>query len=483
MRGRRNTASDVFNNPVLVGTVTLLVVFVAVFLSYIAENGLPFVPTYNISVQVADAGELVKNAAVRIGGARVGQVLTIKPEPAEKSWPHPYALLGLALDRSLEPLPADTHYQVRLQSVLGGQYVELIPGSERGGGVPDGGTLMLSTNPNLNHNIPYVDLSAALNTFGPKTEAGLRGVIDGFGDAVAGRGAQLNDAIYQTAQLLGPLESLLRLFAAPSTHLDNFIAGLAGTTAALAPVAPTISDLLSNGAVTSAALDVPALGATLDDLPGTEATGTTVLTNSLPVLTDAAEIIQNLKPAAAYLPTAARQLDEVLRAAPATFRLAAPVSADLEKALASTKALALDPASTETFKILGSNDLGTFGASVFVGLGAILDTIAPAQLACNVAGLWVNNFASTLSEGDSSGSWLRFSPLFDSAELIQSASTSPDLHIDYYPIEDTSECQAGNEPYKPGQVIGNPGHTSTTVDNTTPPPGVLAEGRKAGLVP
>ena len=50
--------------------------------------------------------------------------------------------------------------------------------------------------------------------------------------------------------------------------------------------------------------------------------------------------------------------------------------------------------------MLGANDLGTFGASAFVGLGAILNAVAPAQFACNVAGLWARNFASALSEGD-----------------------------------------------------------------------------------
>ncbi|MEA2158112.1 MAG: hypothetical protein QOD66_492, partial [Solirubrobacteraceae bacterium] len=44
-------------------------------------------------------------------------------------------------------------------------------------------------------------------------------------------------------------------------------------------------------------------------------------------------------------------------------------------------------------------------------------------------------------------------------------------------------CQAGNEVYRPGQLIGDPGPTSTVVDNTLPPPGVLARGQKAGLVP
>ena len=44
MNGR--SASSVFANPVLVGAVTVLVVIVAVFLSYNANNGLPFVPDH-----------------------------------------------------------------------------------------------------------------------------------------------------------------------------------------------------------------------------------------------------------------------------------------------------------------------------------------------------------------------------------------------------------------------------------------------------
>ena len=52
---------------------------------------------------------------------------------------HPYARLGLALQESLAPLPEDTRYQVRLASVLGGKYLEIIPGHSTGHGLPDGG--------------------------------------------------------------------------------------------------------------------------------------------------------------------------------------------------------------------------------------------------------------------------------------------------------------------------------------------------------
>jgi hypothetical protein len=40
---RRNSIAA---NPVLIGAATTLVVIVAVFLAYNANNGLPFVPTY-----------------------------------------------------------------------------------------------------------------------------------------------------------------------------------------------------------------------------------------------------------------------------------------------------------------------------------------------------------------------------------------------------------------------------------------------------
>jgi phospholipid/cholesterol/gamma-HCH transport system substrate-binding protein len=489
MRGRQNAITDVFNNRILVGAITILVVAVAVYLSYIAENGLPFIPTYDINVQVSNADELVKNADVRIGGARVGQVLTITPEPASKTWPRAYAKLGLALDSDLQPLPSDTRYEIRLASVLGGKYLEILPGTEKGPGVPDGGTLTLNSNPRLNHNVPVVDVDTAFDTFGPKTKQAIRSATQEIGNAVAGRGSQINDSIYELDQLIGPAENLLRVFASPSTHLSTFISGAAATTSALAPVAPTISALLSDSATTFAALQNSALGQTIDQLPGTESLGTTVLTNARPVLTEAASIVQALKPGAALLPTALRRLDAILIAAKPPFELAPKLATELQTALVAVQALARDPASTEVFKVLGSNDLATLGASAFDGLGAILRAVAPAQFACNVAGLWVNNFASSLSEGDSTAGWLRFAPVLDlndgtAGEQFQQSTPSPDLHDNVYPIEDSSQCQAGNEPYTGKQLIGNKGiKTSTTVDNTTPPPGVLARGEEAGLVP
>jgi hypothetical protein len=106
-----------------------------------------------------------------------------------------------------------------------------------------------------------------------------------------------------------------------------------------------------------------------------------------------------------------------------------------------------------------------------------------AQFSCNITGPWLRNFASTLSEGDASGTWVRFMPLIALSQTFEASTPAPDLHSNPYPIENSTQCQGGNEGYGAGRVIGDPGMTGKTVDATAPPPEALALGKKAGLVP
>jgi virulence factor Mce-like protein len=488
MRSRTTAWREVFDNPILIGAITILVIAVAVYLSYIAENGLPFVPTYNVKVDVPNGAELVKNADVRIGGARVGQVLQITPEPrgTDPGYNAPFARLTLSLQQSIEPLPHDTRYQVRLASVLGGKYVELFPGHEKNTpqtpALEDGGTFQLGGK--FAHDIPIVDLDIAFRTFGPKTQQGLRNATAELGNALAGRGTDFNSAIYSTQQLFGPLDSLLRLLASPNTRLAQFISGAAAATSALASVAPTISALLSDSAVTFRAVNASLLGQTIDQLPPTESVATTVLNNAQPVLADAAATVQALKPAAALLPKGTARFDQIIRAATPVYKLAPALADNLNSALVEVDRLASNPAALQTFNVLGDNDLATFGASAFVGLGAILNSAGNAQLACNVEGSWAQNFGgpnNPLSEGDATGSWLRSSLVLDTGTLLQSPSPADNLHMNFYPNETAGNCTAGNEQYSPGQNIGQPRAFANVVPQTSPPPGVLQRYQQAGL--
>src|SRR5256885_2069898 len=81
----RRPDSSIVANPILVGTTTLLTVLVAIFVTYNANNGLPFVPTYQVNAIVRDADLLGHNAEVRIGGKRVGLITAMPAEPTRSN--------------------------------------------------------------------------------------------------------------------------------------------------------------------------------------------------------------------------------------------------------------------------------------------------------------------------------------------------------------------------------------------------------------
>ena len=97
---------SVFGSPVLVGAVTVLVVVVGVFLAYNANKGLPFVPTYDVNAHVPSGADLVVGNDVRVGGDRVGVVNSITPVRDKNG--KVSAILGLKLDKTVDPLPVDT---------------------------------------------------------------------------------------------------------------------------------------------------------------------------------------------------------------------------------------------------------------------------------------------------------------------------------------------------------------------------------------
>ena len=126
----RRRSRSLAGSPLLIGAVTTLIVVVAVFLSYNANNGLPFVPTYNIKVALPEASGLQPSNQVRIAGTRVGIVSSLTPHQD----PRPAGSRrspNLKLEKSVEPLPADTNAIVLSVSAIGLKYLELEKGTSR----------------------------------------------------------------------------------------------------------------------------------------------------------------------------------------------------------------------------------------------------------------------------------------------------------------------------------------------------------------
>ncbi|HEY2637568.1 MAG TPA: MlaD family protein [Solirubrobacteraceae bacterium] len=466
-RTRHHPLIALADNTLLAGLAGLAVGALLLFIAYKALTGIPGVPTYDVQAEVPDAAALTKGADVRIGGARVGQVLAIhpvRPGGARK----PYARLDLRLGKHEGPLPADTTVEVRLASVLGGKYVALVPGHAHrriaaNGVIP------------LRHAIASVDVDQALKIFRPETRAALQSTLSGLGDALAGRGAQLNDAVGQLAQALPAADRVLRVLTDPATNLEGFVQGAAGAASALASVAGPLADSLGHGATTAQAIDDAgsAVDATLSRLPTTETEATRALVHVRPALADAAAIAQALRPGAHDLPASLREVDETMRTATPVARHAGTVAHPLDSAFADVDRFAQDPAASGSLKALGANDFATFGGSAFIGLGGILRSASDAQLNCNAVAVWMRNLASVASEGDSGGNWLRMVPIVELNQMLHADKPAAQLHANPYPHENASECEAGHEPYTNGQQLGNPpGEQSGAAEPTTRPAGV-----------
>ncbi len=174
-------------SPTMVGAVTVMVIILAVFLAYNANTGLPFVPTYRLSVLVPNAESLVEGNEVRIGGVRVGLVEQIEPVQQEDG--SAVAQLDLKLDSDVDPLPVDSTLIVRARSALGLKYLEINKGSSSEG-YEQGSVLPLSK-----ATPEPVEIDQVLNTFDEPTRVSIRENLVEFGDALAGRGLDLNSAL------------------------------------------------------------------------------------------------------------------------------------------------------------------------------------------------------------------------------------------------------------------------------------------------
>jgi ABC-type transporter Mla subunit MlaD len=453
--------SSLAGSPVLVGAATVLCSVVAVFLAYNANNGLPFVPTYDLTIQVPDAAGLVRGNEVRIGGKRVGVIEEIRGVPGEDGSADPVSELDVALIKKIEPLPEDSVVTVRPRSPLGLKYLELKPGSS------DEGIAADTTLP-LRAAQPIVELDEVVNAFDGATRQALREVLEGVAPGFAGRGADVNLLLAEAPALLRGAERVAANMSAPPTGLRRLLIAGDRLTGELASVAAEGGSALERADTTAGALDSAgtALGEAIAETPPTQAAALSAFREARPLLTDAAALARDIRPGVRLLPRAAEELDRALDEGTPVLRRAIALAARLEDTLAAVAELAEDPATSDTLERL---------LRVLVSAKPTLELLAPAQIQCNYLGLWTRNIPNTISEGDASGTWFRTLVVADKVnEVLASAEPAPDLHVNPYPHAGANgECEAGNEPWLPGQRIGNvPGDQGAATEPSRPPDGV-----------
>jgi hypothetical protein len=319
-----------------------------------------------------------------------------------------------------------------------------------------------------------VDLDQVLSMFDTPTRAGVIASTAGYGEGLAGRGSDINNAIGAFVPLVTDLRPVMRNLASRRTDLGGFFRGLESFTDAVAPVAQQQADLYANLDTTFRALAPVAVPFLQDSITQTPPTLQTVIANSptiRPFLTDTTALLAELRPGLATLPQSAPVLAAAFAAGtrnlPRTFR---PPD-NLDQRLVSLARTLQRYGQTQS--VQQGLDRLTLTVS---SLRSPLAFLTPVQASCNYLTLFLRNAGSLLSGRTTGGTTFRFLLVaiddVVGGESVPSSApyligdTNPTnehgpLHVDPYPNTNspgqTPECAAGNEPFSAAKpVIGNP---------------------------
>ena len=452
----RSGLQGVASSPILVGAVTVLVIIVAVFLAYNANNGLPFVSTYNLKALVPNADALVEGNEVRIGGVRVGVVRSVTP--VERADGEVAAELSLSLDQSAEPLPVDSTIAVRPKSALGLKFLQITPG-DSGEGYEAGETIPVTA-----ATPEPVDIDEFFDMFDQPTREAIRKNQAGFGNALAGRGPQINEALGALRRLAEHGQPVLRTLVAPSNDFAGFWRALEALAATVAPVAETQASLfvaLDRTFAAFAAVARPYIQETIAKSPATLDTANEDLPVLRPFLRESERFFAALRPGARALAETSPVIAESLRAGIPALNRSPALNRELQPTAEALLAFQEAPGVFEGLDLLiDTNEL----------LKPALRFIVPSQTICNYVTLTFENLAASNEQGNSGGNWLNAisyePPDGPNAEAGPSSApaSGPErdnrLHFNPYPQTGAPgqdrECEAGNEVYQPGRTVIGP---------------------------
>jgi len=460
---KRRRGGSLAGSPLLIGAVTTLIVVVAVFLSYNANNGLPFVPTYNIKVALPEGSGLQNANQVRLGGTRVGLVSSLSPHEDPRTGALT-AVANLKLEKSIEPLPHDTRAIVLSVSAIGLKYLELEKGSSRA-------PLRAGETIPVTQTTEPVDIDQLFNMFDEKTRTASQINLNNFGNGLAGRGVGLNETIHTLRPLVTKAIPVLRNLASPATGLREFFIALDRAASQNAPVAQTNADLWSEQdtfftawASVAKSLEEATVGG-----PASLEQATHSLPFEAPFIEKSAEFMRLLRPSAHSLRVVAQPLGHAFAAGAVNLRAATSLNTQLASSAQALQSFASNP-----IVAVGLED---FAQTLQYG-NPFLAGLAPAQAYCNYVTLTFRNVASLEAENVGVGAVARAGAVLSptgpnnegypssapangpSTEHVFGSTAIIDnnhVHADPYPnVAGPGQpklCEAANEAYEKGRAI------------------------------
>jgi phospholipid/cholesterol/gamma-HCH transport system substrate-binding protein len=259
-----------------------------------------------------NAGQLVKDDDVQVGGRRVGSVRDIQLTNDN------HAAIEITVQEPYAPLREGTQAIIRLTSLSGiaNRYIALTPAPGDAKALPDGATLTTEATTDV------VDLDQIFNTLDKKTSGDLAGVIKGFATQYKGKGVETGQSVKYFNPLLSSSRRLVQEVTEDEGALTRFLVNSSQAVTAIAEKRDDLADLVSNANETASAIgsENAALARALGLLPTTLRRANTTFVNLRATLDDLDVLVAESKPATKDLAPFLRELRPLIAAARPTIR-------------------------------------------------------------------------------------------------------------------------------------------------------------------
>jgi phospholipid/cholesterol/gamma-HCH transport system substrate-binding protein len=268
----------------------------------------PFVGTsfYTVNAEFSTAQAVVpgQGQTVNIAGVPIGNI-------GKVSLKNGVAVVQMRIKKKHAPVYKNATLLLRPKTGLKDMYVEMDPGTQRAGAIPDGGTIPVS------NTLPDVNLDEILSNLDGDTRAYLQILINAGGEAFGSKGysSDLRETFKRFEPTARSGDRITRLLAQRRVNLRHVIHNFQLITSALATRDHQLTQFVdSSNANFKAIADVDQkLQETLSLLPGTLDTANTTLAKADKLARELGPTFQALRPGARALGPSLAQTRPFLR--------------------------------------------------------------------------------------------------------------------------------------------------------------------------
>jgi phospholipid/cholesterol/gamma-HCH transport system substrate-binding protein len=378
-----------------VGALALAVALAVWLLLFRGDSGTDYTLVFQ------NAGQLVKDDDVQVGGRRIGSVRDIELTDDNR------AAVKIAVEEPYAPLREGTQAVIRLTSLSGvaNRYIALTPGPGDAPELDEGTTLPSGTTTDV------VDLDAIFNTLDERTRGDLADVIKGFAAQYNGKGVETGQSIKYFNPLLSSSRALVQQVTKDEGGLTRFLVNTSRAVTAIAERRDDLADLVTNTNATASAIgrENIALARALGLLPTTLRRANTTFVNLRATLDDLDVLVAASKPATKDLAPFLRELRPLVAAARPTIRdLRAVVrrpGPDNDLVEATRKLPRLQRVATPAFRN---------GRQALIRAQPVLEFARP--YTPDLVG-WFRDFGQGASNYDANGHFARIQPMFNAFQF------------------------------------------------------------------